>query len=227
MPRLIVFDVDGTFLDSFKFFEKVILEYSLDQGLPPPCFTTIARGYGSPLEHDFGWGVSREEQEKHLFASFDMTNKRFMSGDLQYTPQLFPGAEETFTLLKDAGHTLAIVTSKPEAPLLHLMELYKLDRFFSTQRNYDDIIRRRLREKPAPDMLQSVMQELKFKPEETVMIGDTAMDIQMGLSAGTSAIGVTWGMYLKEHLVDAGAHQIIETKFSDVVPAVGKVFDKI
>jgi len=214
----------GKRVDSFKLFEKIILEYSRDQGLPSPCFTTIARGYGSPLEHDFGWGISREEQEKHLFASFNRTNKLFMSGDPQYTPLLFTGAEETFIRLKDAGHTLAIVTSKPEDSLLYLMELYKLNRFFSTQRNYDDITRRHLREKPAPDMLQSVMQELNFVPEETVMIGDTTMDIQMGLSAGTHVIGVTWGTYLKEHLVDAGAHHIIETEFSDVELAVGKVF---
>ncbi|MCK4944981.1 MAG: HAD family hydrolase [Alphaproteobacteria bacterium] len=226
MSRLIVFDVDGTFLDTYDLFKKVILKYSNDEGLPSPCFTTIARYYGSPLEHDFGWGVSREEQEKHLFASFDMTNDLFMSGDPQYIPQLFTGAEETFARLKDAGHTLAIVTSKPEKPLLHLMELYKLDRFFSTQRNYDDITRLCLRGKPAPDMLQSVMKELKFAPEETVMVGDTTMDIQMGLSAGTSAIGVTWGTYLKEHLVDAGAHHIIETEFSDVELAVGKVFNQ-
>ncbi len=227
MSKLIVFDVDGTFLDSYKLFKKVILEYSNDHGLPPPCFTTIAHGYGNPLEHDFGWGVSREEQKKHLFASFDRTNECFMSGDSEYTPKLFSGTEESFTHLKDTGHTLAIITSKPKAPLFHLMKHYNLNKFFSAQRNYDDITNLNLREKPAPDMLQSIMKELKFTPEETVMIGDTTMDIQMGLSAGTHTIGVTWGTHLKEHLINAGAHHTIETRFSDVVPAIEKVFDKI
>ncbi|MFH1158225.1 MAG: HAD-IA family hydrolase [Pseudomonadota bacterium] len=226
MSGLVVFDVDGTFLDSYGLFGKVILEYSRDQGLPPPCFSAIAHGYGAPLEHDFGWGIPREEQAKHLFASFDMTNARFMSGDPQYTPRLFPGAEESFARLKNAGHTLAIVTSKPEEPLLHLLKHYDLGKFFSAHRSHDDADRLRLRGKPAPDMLQSVMRELNFAPSTTVMVGDTTMDIQMGLSAGARAIGVTWGTHPKEHLAAAGAHHIIETGLDDLIHAVDKVFSE-
>jgi phosphoglycolate phosphatase len=224
MAKLIVFDVDGTFLDSHGVFEKVILEYSQAQGLPAPCLRTIRHGYGDPHAHDFGWGVSREEQVKHLFGAYIFNDDITMRGDPRYTPSLFDGVPGALEELKDHGHTLAIVTSKAEAPLLHLLEEHKVKKYFSAHRAYDDIQRRKEREKPAPDMLHSVMRELKFDPQETVMIGDTTMDIQMGHAAGTHTIGVTWGAHLKEHLESAKAHHIVETHFGDVTPTIRKIF---
>lgn len=224
MSKLIVFDVDGTILNSFDSFKMTLTEYSKEQGLPHPCIETIKHGYGNPHEHDFGWGVSREEQVRHLLDAFRLGDRYEMSGQPHLTPNLFSGVEETLVRLKDHGHTLAIVTSRPEAPLLHLLEYHNVSKLFSAHRNYDDIERRKEREKPEPDMLHSVMRELKRTPEETVMVGDTTMDIRMGRSAGTHTIGVAWGMHPKQHLVEAGAHHIVETAFGDVVPVIKKIF---
>ena len=221
---LIVFDVDGTLLDSFGIFERVVAQYSREQGLPHPCLTTIRHGYGNPREHDFGWGVSREEQVKHLFETYRIADQLSRSGDPQQTPFLFGEVKESLGNLKDLGHTLGIVTSKPEDPLSYLLEHHGISKYFSGIRSWTDIERRGEREKPAPDMLQSVMRELKFAPEETVMIGDTTMDIRMGCAAGAHTIGVTWGTHPKDLLLDAGAHHIVETAFDDVVHAVKKIF---
>jgi phosphoglycolate phosphatase len=224
MSKLIVFDVDGTLLDSFGQFEKVVAEYSRDMGLPHPCLTTIKHGYGDPHAHDFGWGVSKDEQQRHLHATFKLSDQYSLSGHPHYTPTLFSGVEESLVHLKDLGHTLAIVTSKSEAPLLHLLDLHNIGRLFSAQRSRDDMERRGEREKPAPDMLASVIRELKFAPDETVMIGDTNMDIAMGIAAQAHTIGVTWGVHRKEHLQEAGAHHIVETEFGDVVHTVKTIF---
>lgn len=224
MSKLVVFDVDGTFLDSLRFLEPAMFEYSRQQGLPMPNIEAIRHGYGHPRDHDFGWGVSREEQAKHLYAAFDLMDGWAVSGHPEFTPQLFAGAEETFAHLKDMGHTLAIITAKPEAPLLHMLEYHSIGKLFSAYRSGDDTERRGEREKPAPDMLHSVMRELSFMPEATVMVGDSSMDMRMGRAAMTSTIGVTWGAHLKQHLLDAGAHHIVETQFSDVAPVVRKVF---
>jgi phosphoglycolate phosphatase len=224
MSKLIVFDVDGTILDSFGLYEKVLVEYSRDNGLPQPCVATIRHGYGDPLAHDFGWGVSREEQVRHLNASYDLNDRYTLSGAPHYTPALFDGVEETLGRLKNLGHTLALVTSKSEVPLLHLLEHHGVKELFSAHRTFDDITRRKEREKPQPDMLHSVMRELKFTPDNTVMVGDTTMDIRMGRAAATHTIGVTWGVHPKDHLLDAGAHHIVETAFDDVAQAVKKIF---
>lgn len=222
--RLVVFDVDGTFLDTIRFFDQVMGEYSRQQGLPHPDIQAIKHGYGHPLEHDFGWGVSREEQVKHMNAAFDLLDLHAMSGVPHLTPQLFAGVAESLVHLKDLGHTLAIITSKAEEPLRHALEYHALGKLFSTYRVADDVERRGEKEKPHPDMLHSVMRELKCAPDQTAMVGDSTMDMRMGRAANASAVGVTWGAHPKQHLIDAGAHHIVETHFNDLVPTVKKIF---
>lgn len=224
MKGLIVFDVDGTILDSYTLFEKIILDYSRAQGLPRPALEAIRFGYSDPHNHDFRWGVSRSDQVEHLISIFNLMDNWSMSGEHLKTPGLFSGVEDSLKHLKDLGHTLAIVTSKPEAPLLHLLEYHKVGDLFSAHRNWDDIARRGEKEKPEPDMLLSVMRDLKFEPEETVMVGDTVMDVKMGRAANTHTIGVAWGMHPVNYLTEAGAHHIADTHFKHVVTTVKKIF---
>jgi phosphoglycolate phosphatase len=224
MSGLVVFDVDGTFLDSYTMFEKVVLEYSRENGLPAPAMEAIRWGYSDPNSHDFKWGVSKQEQFDHLIAIFNLMDEFSMSGDHARTPGLFAGVEESLLRLKDMGHALAIVTSKPEAPLLHLLEHHKVKGLFSAHRTWDDIARRGEKEKPEPDMLLSVMKELDFAPERTVMVGDTIMDVKMGRAAKTHTIGVAWGMHPVTHLTEAGAHHIVDGHFRHVVATVKNIF---
>jgi phosphoglycolate phosphatase len=216
--RLIVFDVDGTILDSMGFFESVLEKYSHDNGLPKPCIETIKKGYGDPAAHDFKWGVSREEQLRHFEQAWQFCDRLSVSSD--YAPVLFHGVENALRHLKDAGHTLAIVTSKCEAPLYYFLNYHSIGGLFSALRCREDIKRRGEQEKPAPDMLRGVMRELGFTPQDTVMVGDTMMDIEMGRMAGVYTIGVTWGAQPVDMLRLAGADLIIDTDFSDVVRAV-------
>lgn len=222
MKSLIVFDVDGTILDSFGVFEKVILDYSKEQGLPVPCLESIRHGYNDPDSFDFKWGVSKEDQKRHLIETFIRMDKVSLSGEAHYTPDLFDGVAGVLADLKDLGHTLAIVTSKPEAPLVHLLETHKVLGLFSAHRTWDDIKRRNEKEKPAPDMLLSVMRDLNFLPDQTIMIGDTTMDVVMGRASNSSTIGVTWGAHPKHLLQQAGAHHIVETHFDDVRDTIHK-----
>lgn len=223
MKKFAVFDVDGTILDSYGLFSRVVLDYSRAQGLPEPCLTTIHHGYGDPMNHDFKWGVSREEQCRHLYETYKLTDELSRSGLPEHTPNLFEGVVESLVHLKDLGYTLGIVTSKPEEPLLHLLGHHKVDRLFSGIRSWTDIDRRGEQQKPAPDILTSVMKELGFVPEQTVMVGDTTMDIHMGRAAGTHTIGVTWGTHLREHLEGAGAHHIVDDNFDAVLPVIKNI----
>lgn len=224
MPGLIVFDVDGTILDSYTLFERAIAHYSEKNGMPFPDYEAIRHGYSSPMAFDFKWGIPREHQEKHLGSVFTLVDQWSMAGEADKTPLLFHGVEEALLRLRDNGHRLAIVTSKPEAPLLHLLEQHGVHNLFEAHRTWDDIIRRKEKEKPEPDMLLSVMRQLDADPRETVMVGDTIMDVKMGRAANTHTIGVAWGMHPVQHLIDAGAHHIIDSPFTQIVPVVKKIF---
>lgn len=220
---LVVFDVDGTFLDSYGLFEMVLRDYSREMGLPEPDYEAVRHGYADSNAFDFRWGVSKEDQLRHLVNSFIRMDEWSMSGEHHKTPSLFTGVEEALIELKDNGHTLAIVTSKGEAPLLHLLEHHKIGNLFSAHRTWDDITRRGEKEKPEPDMLLSVMKQLDYAPEETVMVGDTVMDVKMGRNAGTHTIGVAWGMHPVPHLTGAGAHHIVDEHFRHVPLTVKKI----
>ncbi len=220
MTKLVVFDIDGTILDSFAVFERAVAQYSRDNNLPMPCMDTIKLGYGEPHAHDFKWGVDRDTQLRHLYGTFKLADIWATSGDMAHMPPLYDGTLDLLTALKDGGHQLAIVTSKPSGPLAHMLDHYRLNNYFSAIRTSCDIRARGEAEKPAPDQLASVMRELKRGADESVMIGDTVMDIKMGRAAGACAIGVTWGAHPREHLEAAGAHRIVDTRVTDIIHAL-------
>jgi phosphoglycolate phosphatase len=182
-----------------------------------PCLDTIRMGYGNPYDHDFKWGVDRETQVKHLYGTFKIVDAWSTSGDPAYVPPLFRNVEYMLQDLHGRGHELAIVTSKPSAPLAATLKHYKLDHYFCAIRTSCDVKGRGEAEKPAPDQLLSIMRDRKATPEVTVMIGDTVMDIKMGCGAGATAVGVTWGVHPRQHLLDAGAHHICDTHAGDLV----------
>lgn len=217
MAKLVVFDIDGTLLDSFTLYGRAVEEYSREQGLPMPCLQTIRHGYGAPHDHDFKWGVGREEQVRHLYATFKLVDGWTTSGDPAFMPPLFDNVESLITGLHAQGHELAIVTSKPSVPLAMTLAHYGLAKYFSAIRTSCDVKGRGEAEKPAPDQLLSIMRERGAEPANTVMIGDTTMDMRMGRGAGATAIGVTWGVHPREHLMDAGAHHICDTHAGDLI----------
>ncbi len=220
MSKLVAFDVDGTLLNSFIRFGELIQEYSNINNLPPTCIEAFQNGYANPDAYDFGWGVSKEEQRIHLeklikFCEVNVNSRM---------PDLFVGAEDTLVNLKDNGNTLAIITARPEKEVVEVLEHHNVYTLFSAHRYKCDVARRGEKRKPYPDMLDSVMRDLNFAPDETVMIGDTDMDIEMGRNANAGTIGVTWGAHSKEMLEKANAHYIVETEVSDIVPVIGREF---
>lgn len=217
MAKLAVFDIDGTLLNSFALYERAVSHYSREQGLPDPCLDTIRRGYGDPHNHDFKWGVDKDEQHRHLIGTFELASTWETSGDPQHLPQLFDGVHDLLAHLKGTGWTLGIVTSRPSYALMHTLGQHGVDSLFSGVRTGCDIKGRGEKEKPEPDQLLSIMRELGFGADQTVMIGDTTMDMKMGRSAGTKTIGVTWGVHTRDMLMDAGAHHVVDDHVQDIL----------
>jgi phosphoglycolate phosphatase-like HAD superfamily hydrolase len=150
MKKLAVFDVDGTILDSITFFERMINDYSRRNGLRIPCIESLKQGYHDPLNHDFKWGLSRQEQKLHLHNAWEEADAASVAGLPGFTPALFDGAALALEELKDHGFTLAIVTSKAEAPLLRLFDEHKIGGLFSATRVWDDSAGAARRKSPSP-----------------------------------------------------------------------------
>lgn len=217
MKKLVVFDIDGTLLNSFGLYGRAVEVYSRDNNLPMPCLDTIRTGYGNPYDHDFKWGVDRKTQVEHLYGTFKLVDDWTASGNPEFMPPLFLGVVELLKDLHLRNHELAIVTSKPSVPLATTLAHYGLGGYFCAIRTSCDVKGRGEAEKPAPDQLLSIMRDRKMTPDATLMVGDTTMDMRMGRGAGATAIGVTWGVHSRDVLLDAGAHHIVDSHAQDIV----------
>ena len=195
MSKFIAFDVDGTILNSWPVFEQEMVKYSDEQNMPMPCLDSIRHGYAFPHEVDFKWGLELHEQRPHLHNVYRRIDEH-VAGVI---PPMYDGAITFLKDLKKRGYTLGIVTSKPSNPMAAVLKHYEMVPIFCGVRTSCDV------------------NELSFTPEQTVMIGDTTMDIEMGIAAGAHTIGVTWGNHCADRLTNAGAHKIASTDYDEVL----------
>lgn len=222
MPKLIAFDIDGTLLNSWPIFEKALLEYSVEANLQNPCLDSLRTGYAFPREIDYGWGLELHEQRDHLHNVFKRVDEH-RSG---VVAPMYEGAIKLLKELKKRDYTLGIVTSKPSEPLAAMLAHHDIEPIFCGIRTSCDVKLRGEKEKPAPDQLLSLAKELEFDPANTVMIGDTTMDIEMGRNAGAHTIGVTWGNHCVNRLTDAGAHKVIDNNFDELLDHITDITER-
>lgn len=206
---LCAFDFDGTLADSRPIYYKAIKVYSAEKGFKMPGQADMDLVFGNPNPPIAfgGWG-NLEGFTHHLDAIYEMTDGLIC--DQPSDMPLFEGMKE---LLDDLHQdfTLTIVTSRSLKPIQALIKHHKIESYFKTIRSDQDIIDRGYRGKPHPDKLNCVLKEMVCPPEKSVMIGDTLMDMAMAKSAGTKAIGVSWGYHDEATLITHGADEVVNT----------------
>jgi phosphoglycolate phosphatase len=207
ITRLAVFDVDGTLIDSQHNIVASMVRACERNDLTPPPDEAIRRIIGlSLLEAVMRLLPGQEpdligrvvEEYKNGFAE--------MRQRPDHSEPLFPGATEALDALEQAGWILAVATGKSRRGLLAMVERHGFEgRFVSLQCADDNP------GKPHPAMLRRAIAEAGGQAEDTVMIGDTSYDMQMGRSAGARAVGVAWGYHAPSDLLAAGADLVVES----------------
>ncbi|MRX26934.1 HAD-IA family hydrolase [Kangiella sp. HZ709] len=120
---------------------------------------------------------------------------QYVEADTTPTP-VFEGVEEVLQTLKAKGHMLAVATGKARHGLDRVLDESGLRHYFEHTIGADEVGNA----KPAPDMLNVLMQKTNTNAKEVIMIGDTSFDLEMANNAGTYSIGVTFGAQTKETL---------------------------
>ncbi|WP_435419414.1 HAD-IA family hydrolase [Parerythrobacter aurantius] len=205
--KLAVFDCDGTLVDGQAPVCDAMEAAFAAAGLPAPDRREVRHivGLSLPvairqLALDATDGQVAYAVEAYK-AEFRAARERGMVAE-----PLFEGIVPLLDRLQAAQWSLAVATGKSNRGLnLCLTEHGLLGRFASLQGA--DLHP----SKPHPAMLQVAMEESGAVPEQTVMIGDTVYDIEMGLAAGTRAIGVAWGYHPIDALLAAGAEAVAAT----------------
>jgi len=213
--KLIVFDVDGTLVDSQHVIVASVQAGFANLGLPAPTGDAIRRIVGLPLAD----GLARlaPELDPPAIAALVLAYRegfqaRRAAPDLPET--LFPGVRAMLEALAAAGFQLGVATGKSRRGLLAVLEHHALLPFFVTLQTGD-----LPPGKPHPAMLLRAIEEAGVAPAETAMIGDTSFDIAMARAAGTLPIGVAWGYHPPDELVAAGAAHLVSS-CAEIAPLV-------
>lgn len=204
--RLAVFDCDGTLVDSQHSIVASMTAAFNVHSFPVPDAEAVRRVVGLPLRVAMGKLLPGSGPEDHDQLAKSYTEAfRGLRDKGEVEDPLYPGTLDVLSTLEDAGWLLGIATGKGRRGLQLTLETHGLNGRFQTLQTADNAPG-----KPDPGMLLNAMSETGASPANTVMIGDTTFDMEMAVSAGTMAIGVSWGYHPEEHLHHAGAQAVID-----------------
>jgi phosphoglycolate phosphatase len=194
--ELLVFDWDGTLIDSAGAIVWCIQSACRDLGLPVPDDARASHVIGLGLRDALAYAVPGLPTEDYGRV-VERYRAHFLARDAGIP--LFPGAEAMLSGLRGRGHVLAIATGKSRAGLSRALDNTGLRPLFASSRCADQCA-----PKPAPDMLLELMAELGTDEANTLMIGDTVHDLQMAVGAGVPAVAVSYGAHAKADLAARG-----------------------
>ena len=205
MIKLIILDFDGTLGDT-RGNIVLTMRNTLEQlGYPVPDEETIAATIGVPLEKGFEQmfpGIDAEGVAlcaKTYRTIFEKNRKLLV-------PKLFPHVKETLAALQEAGYVLTIASSRSYGSLKEFLREMEIEPYISYVLGANSVTHA----KPHPEPVLKTMADLGYGPDETLVVGDMPVDIQMGAGAGALTCGVTYGNASRAALSAAGAHLIID-----------------
>jgi len=204
--RLVIFDLDGTIVDSQANIVRAVKEVASALDVPPPPLSQIPLVIGLSLDEALLRLFPDIDLETHqrMDVTYSEIFKRLRSSPA-YSEPLFPGTLEALDALTDEGFLLGIATGKAQRGVDYLLKRHGLEGRFVTSQTPDTAPG-----KPHPGMIHNALKGAGVDAENAVMIGDTSFDIQMAQAANVKSIGVSWGNHPAEDLVQAGAHRIID-----------------
>jgi len=199
---LIVFDWDGTVMDSTAVIAGSIQAACRDLGLNVPDDETARHVIGLGLDQALRYAVPAmpEAMRPDLVERY---RHHFLAGD-ESIP-LYRGASETIKELNEAGYWLGVATGKSRAGLSRAMESSGMKSYFHATRTADQTL-----SKPDPAMLLELMEELAVSAERTLMVGDTTHDVQMAQNANVDVVAIAHGAHPPEQLMELNPLALVE-----------------
>lgn len=195
MPKrfeLLVFDWDGTLMDSAGIIVSSIQNASRDLGMPIPSDADARHVIGLGLQEALSMlqpGYEQDDYERLV----ERYRHYYLGQDMEIP--LFDGVAQAIADLHDAGFLLAVATGKSRRGLDRALEHSGLGRYFHTTRCADECF-----SKPHPCMIEQIMDETGVAAARTVMIGDTSHDLQMAINAGVDSLAAAYGAHPRDHL---------------------------
>ena len=217
IPKLIIFDFDGTLADTtadtISVYQQTIKALAAEPRSDAECQATI----GIPLKEGF-----RQLYPDYSESELDncvTTYRKIYNADLdKFSPQLYPGVMESIDKLHSLGIKMSVASSRSRHSLVVFCEKTGLSNYMSLIIGAEDVTHA----KPDPEPVLMTLQQLNQDACETIVVGDMPVDIAMGKGAGCMTVGVTYGNSYREPLENADATHIIDSfpQLIDIVTSV-------
>lgn len=212
--KAIIFDLDGTLVDSARDLQDATNILLAEEGLQPISLDEVKSMIGD--------GVAKLVERAIAATGGDLARlpalvgrflKIYEANASRYT-EAYPGVPDTLEGLKRLGLPLAVVTNKPYAATIDILEVLGLRAFFGAVVGGDTLPER----KPHPAPILMALDRLGVSPEEALMVGDNYHDVQAAHAAGVRAFAVTYGYSHGPH-AELGAERLIDA-MPELLPIV-------
>jgi phosphoglycolate phosphatase len=222
--KLIVFDCDGTLVDSQHMICAAMRQAYEANNLSVPAREQLLAIVGLSLPDAFRRlaATTNADTEHPVEALVTCYKNAFaeLRSSVDHLEPLYPGAREAIDSLAARPDTLlGIATGKSQRGVRAVLGRHGLAGHFATIQTSDDAP-----SKPHPGMVLAAMRETGAAPRDTVVVGDTVFDLEMARAAGARTIGVAWGYHPAAALRKAGADAMIEA-FAELLPALDRLWD--
>jgi phosphoglycolate phosphatase len=204
--KLVVWDVDGTLVDSRQTIFESMQSAFAAAGLPEPTYEAVRQIVGLGLVEGIAELLPGEGAETVERAA-DAYRAAFGAKVRQpgFIDPLYAGAAETLDRMRADGWKIAMATGKSRRGVETVIRMHGWADLFDSTHCADDGPG-----KPHPAMLLEAMKALGAAPERTIMVGDTAHDMRMAKAAKVYAQGVSWGFHTAEEVQAGGADHIAD-----------------
>ncbi|MFI1244449.1 HAD family hydrolase [Enterococcus casseliflavus] len=186
----VLFDLDGTLLDSKECSVKATKAAFKEMGLKVPSEVVIEHYMGIPIEESF-FKMSEQPLDQETAAELIRIFRAYYQTYEESTLKVFPEISHVLEILNKRKVPCFVVSSKKTAVVKRNLVAQDLVAFFEEIIGSDAVTHY----KPHPEGINKVVAHYQFDPTKTIMIGDAIFDIQMGKAAGVKTIAVTWGSH--------------------------------
>lgn len=203
MKHAVIFDLDGTLLNTLGDL-RAATNHALEvRGLPPHSMEEIRQFIGNGIRLLICRAMPEGTPEAEIDAALD-DFKAYYAAHIHDRTVPYDGIPQLLTALRKRGIQVAVLSNKIDSASQQLIEYFFPEKTDVVFGEHVGVPR-----KPDPTSCRMVMQQLGVQPEQVLYVGDSGTDMQTAKNAGLYAVGVTWGFRSKEVLLKYGADVLV------------------